>query len=389
MNFSLYVLGTPNGYDQYPLDSSSAKFQTVLTSCESDSQLSVFRDNQLVQYVYVRRIPGRDNLYLGFALVVTGVYCRDCKLLNDLFDSAFYDVLLKGELICYDNGNYRYLVERFAENQNEIKRIDDFFKTRMDRVYGGLFVTVPVSFQKMVGQCTVSINDDTEEINSAIARSEVVHIIGGNKSVLEFGHNKQSLSDLNEEYSKIQEKYKRMMIRNKNPKPWVIGVLIAMVSVSIIVITSNIMYQRKAEVAREDERLLKLKEDYLRAIDDFDFQCDNIVLDKDLNVGAQHWVITAFKELQIIEQCETDPLFSRLGNNPVFEDKRQLYRKKLVEAKNKIYADPDINRNDFDHGVSNPFYNAMRERLRCLDDFLEKSNGKSVLNVQIKVPNNQ
>ena len=39
MNFSLYVIGTPNGYDQYPLDSNSSKFQEILTSCNSESQL--------------------------------------------------------------------------------------------------------------------------------------------------------------------------------------------------------------------------------------------------------------------------------------------------------------------------------------------------------------
>lgn len=377
MNFSLYVIGNPNGYNQYPLDSSSAKFQAVLTSCESDSQLSVFRDSQLVQYVYVRRIPGREILYLGFTLVVTGVYCRDCKLLNDLFDSAFYDVLLKGELLHYENGFYRYVVERFADNHNEINRIYNFFKTRINQAFGNLFVTIPSSFQVGKGQCTLSINNDLADINFAIERNEVVHIVGEEKSIIDSECMQQSIPDLRVEYEKLQEKYIKLTHQKKNPKIWILWLLIAVIIMSMASITSIILINKKVNVAHDEEKVRDLNNKYQEAITDFDSNARNIVHDEHENVGGSFWIIHAFQSLQTISQCESDPFFPLLNTEPVYKEKRLLFRRNLKEAKEIITNE---NKEDLEQGVSNLYIDRIRERLSVLDDYLEKSEEGNVNN---------
>lgn len=195
MNFSLYVLGTPNGYDQYPLDTNSNKFQRVLASCKVESQLSIFRTNQFIQYVYVRKIPSSNDLYFGFCLVLTGVYCLNCHTLNDLFDAAFYDVLMKGRLLRFQKDKYNYTVSKFANNSNEIKRINQFFKTNLESELEKLFVIIPPTFQTGNAPCTLSLKEKAADINAAISQHDVVHLVNDEKIILEIENTQTMLSD--------------------------------------------------------------------------------------------------------------------------------------------------------------------------------------------------
>lgn len=228
MNFSLYVLGTPNDYDQYPLDTNSSKFQRVLTSCKTESQLSVFRTNQLIQYVYVRKVPSSNSLYLGFCLALTGVYCLNCHTLNDLFDAAFYDVLMKGELLRFQKDKYSYTVSKFAENADEIKRINQFFKTKLENELERLFVNIPASFRMGNGSFTISLKEKASDINNAISQHDIVHITNDEKSVSELERTQKMLSDLYSKHQQLELEYRKVLNQKRNFK------LVAVLSLIVI-----------------------------------------------------------------------------------------------------------------------------------------------------------
>lgn len=228
MNFSLYVLGTPNGYDQYPLDINSNKFQKVLTSCKTESQLSVFRTDQLVQYVYVRKVPNSNGLCLGFCLVVTGVYCLNCHTLNDLFDATFYDVLMKGEILRFQKDEYGYTVSKFADKADEIKRINQFFKTKLENEMGKLFVSIPTSFRRGNDSFTLSLKETTSDINKAIAQYGIVNITNDEKSVSELERTQKMLSDMYSKHQKLEAEYKKVLNQKRNFK------LVAVLSLIVI-----------------------------------------------------------------------------------------------------------------------------------------------------------
>lgn len=218
MNFSLYLFGNPNGYDQCPLDANSAKFNNELALCRTESRLSIYRDNQLIQYVYVRKVSGNSGLYLGFTLVFTGVYCLNCHSLNNLFDDAFYDVLLNGELLRFQKDKYYYSVSKFVDDQNEIKRINLFFKTRLDNELSGLFVPIPHTFQMGNGDYTLSLKDSVSDIDAAISQYDIVHLNNDEKSVSELERTQQMLSALYAEHGELQQKYRKVLSQKRNFK---------------------------------------------------------------------------------------------------------------------------------------------------------------------------
>ena len=73
MNFDFYLLGTPNGYDQYPLDDKVSLFQSFHETANADTQLTIYRKAALVYYVYSKRLKtlGGDHFldYLLFSMV--------------------------------------------------------------------------------------------------------------------------------------------------------------------------------------------------------------------------------------------------------------------------------------------------------------------------------
>ncbi len=167
MNFSLYVIGNPDGFDQYPLDTNSTKFQGELISCTSEYQMSVLRpEDQLLQYVYVRKIPGDGTLYLGFVLVFTGVYCADCHRLKCLFDAVFYDVLYNGKMLCSQTSGYVYLISKLIDVPSEYERIRLLFKTKLENVQHGMFFPITASSQIGNGEDAVLLKGSFLEINT-------------------------------------------------------------------------------------------------------------------------------------------------------------------------------------------------------------------------------
>ena len=231
MNFSLYILGNPNGFDQYPMDSNSNKFQRVLTSCKTESQLSVFRTNQLIQYVYVRKVPSSNGLYFGFGLVLTGVYCLNCHTLNDLFDAAFYDVLMKGELLRFQKDKYNYTVSKFVDNTDEIKRINQLFKTKLENELGKLFVVIPLTFRIGKEPKTLSLKETASDINVAISQHDVIHLLNNEKSVSELERTQRMLSEMYSKHQKLEADYKKVLNQKRNFK------LVAVLSLIIIACT--------------------------------------------------------------------------------------------------------------------------------------------------------
>ena len=259
MNFSFYLLGNPDGYNQCPPDYID-KFRNVLTSCKTESQIAVFHNEHLVQYVYVRKVPGNEKIFLGFALVFTGVYCNNCHALNELFDRAFYDVLLKGELLRFQKDKYKYLVSQFAEKQVEVNRIYAFFKTEMDGKLSKLFVHTPQSFFMGVGETTLSIKDAVCDINDAVVEYNTVYLTNTEKTVSELERTQQMLSAIYEEHAKLKDNYNKVLNQKRNFKLVIILSLIIIGCITGFWLLKNMLNDKNNEIIKKEGSLQALND---------------------------------------------------------------------------------------------------------------------------------
>lgn len=218
MNFSFYILGTPNGYNQYPLDNTGQEFMSFIQQNNAESQLTIKRSGQLVYYVYSRRLQDKTNKFLGFCLVFNGVYCENQKKLSDLFDSAFYDVQMKGELVKFEKGNAVYSINKFSEKALEIERIKTFFKTHIDSGFAGDFAAVSPKFKVGNGSIRISIKENNADIIAAMAEFDIVHVTNNEKSLSELERTQKLLTDLYAEKEILSKKYNKLLSQKKQYK---------------------------------------------------------------------------------------------------------------------------------------------------------------------------
>ncbi|MDH6303910.1 tetratricopeptide (TPR) repeat protein [Parabacteroides sp. PF5-5] len=218
MNFSFYIYGTPNGYNQYPADSNSVEWKEFALNNTAESQLSICRKGQLIFYAYMRRLQEKTNYYLGFCLVFNGVYCQNPQKLFSLFDKAFDDVLMKGELLRFDKGKCLYTINKFSEKQAEIEYIKLFFKSNIDTEFNRDFIAISPSFKIGNGIKTISVKETGSDILAAMAEYDIVHISNNEKTLSELERTHKLLTELYAEKQELQKKYRKLVAQKKQYK---------------------------------------------------------------------------------------------------------------------------------------------------------------------------
>lgn len=229
MNFSIYIYGSPSGYNQYPADSNSDLFQDLAQNKTTESQLTVCRKGQLVYYSYMRSLQEKSNNYLGFCLIFNGVYCQNSQKLFELFDSAFDDVLLKGEMLKFEKDKIVYTVSKFAEKSLEIERIKTFFKEELENNFYRDFVALPTSFKVGNGKKSISVKEANSDILSVIAEFDCVHITNNEKSLSELERTHKMLNDLYADKQNLDAKYRKLLAQKKQYK---VVILLCLVVIS-------------------------------------------------------------------------------------------------------------------------------------------------------------
>lgn len=123
MNFDFYLFGTPDGYDQYPLDDKEILFQSFYDK-NCPIQLSLYRNAELVYFTYIRNINAKSGSHFGMSLVFNGAYPANLTEVVAVFESLFVNVVNKGRFLRKDrHGHVVFTGTRLAEAQDEIEEL--------------------------------------------------------------------------------------------------------------------------------------------------------------------------------------------------------------------------------------------------------------------------
>lgn len=250
MNFSFYIFGTPSGYNQYPADQNTAYFNDIALSNNTESQLTVKRDGQLVYYVYSRRLQENSRNFLGFCLVFNGVYHRAHKKLFELFESAYFDIQLKGELLKFHKGKSNFVVNKFVEKAHEVERIRAFLKNQLEND----FTDISAAFKFGTGAKTIAIREREQDILSAIAAYEVVHLTNDEKALSELERAQQTLTKLWAENYSLQDQYNKSVAKRKQ-----YGVVLVLSFVLIGCLIGLFLFNRNLQ--SKDSQIIYLEEE--------------------------------------------------------------------------------------------------------------------------------
>lgn len=124
MNFSFYILGTPEGqYSQYP-DDYTASTLAGLQEGMTGARLVIYREMDLVHYVYTERLGGNNGI-IGFCMIFNKARIQKPRQLIRLFRFIIEKRLIEsGEVIRYsEGGELKFRVKAMSECVREYDRL--------------------------------------------------------------------------------------------------------------------------------------------------------------------------------------------------------------------------------------------------------------------------
>ncbi|MDH6303906.1 hypothetical protein M2459_000238 [Parabacteroides sp. PF5-5] len=135
MNFVFKIFGTPYIFDLYQGSEHDINyFQSFYNGSKENTKFTIHRmASGKVSYSYLRynfkTSGGRDNSFFGMSIIFDKEYCNDVESLYHLFESAYVTILQNKILLEEVNDNLniqaKYLIQKFADAESEVKRIEN------------------------------------------------------------------------------------------------------------------------------------------------------------------------------------------------------------------------------------------------------------------------
>ncbi len=240
MNCSVYIFGElSEGYSQYPEDSSSNLFKSIYSLCNAPSQLIIHRDENMMYYIYIRKINSKR--YIGFAVAINGYYFVQINPLFQLFEKKIEQLAEHGVIIYYSkNGDLTTSLSNLIKEEEEVLNFANILQARISAIesikrlpqidYG-----VSIKSQKIFNE-----NDNNSEIvKASYTYGYTVILKQENYDTLRSTSYRNTLKQLNaqnELLNKEVEKLKetnRQILRKKRQFKKVIFLFFAVIACSI------------------------------------------------------------------------------------------------------------------------------------------------------------
>lgn len=180
MNFTFYIFGTPNNYNQYPSDAYKELFGELVENPQSEVQLIIRRVDKLIYYIYLRHgllsKVGHEGAFLGMSIVLNGVFLMDVKGIKRLFDNLYFSMASKGEIIKEDKkGQMGFSVNRFIDKHSVIEECMASLRKGIENQINSDYIEAGTSFNHSeLNVKTLSINDSTSDIFDAVNKFRYV-----------------------------------------------------------------------------------------------------------------------------------------------------------------------------------------------------------------------
>ena len=214
MNFSFYILGTPEGrYSQYP-DDYTASTLAGLQEGMAGARLVIYREMDLVHYAYTERLS--NDSIIGFCLIFNKARIQKPRQLIRLFRFIIEKRLIEsGEVIKYtDDGELKFKVRSMSECVKEYDRLKGFLNSEFESnssKYDIESLTTTYNGIRSTGELDINASDG--QIMSMANQHNKVIVNDDNG--IEHGYIPQIIASLREQNQKASGEIERLQAENK------------------------------------------------------------------------------------------------------------------------------------------------------------------------------
>lgn len=271
MNFSFYLLGTPEGrYSQYP-DDYTASTLVGLQERMAGARLVIYREMDLVHYAYTERL--NNNSIIGFCLIFNKVRIQKPRQLIRLFRFIIEKRLVEsGEVIKYtDDGDLKFRVKSMAECVKEYDRLKGFLNSEFENnasKYDIKPLTTTYSGIRSTGELDRNVSDSqivsmTNQYNKVIVNDD---------NGIEHGYIPQVIASLRKQNQTANEEITRLQEENadleRKKKQYSFVILLALIilgcGIGLFFLNDNLnstkdkLEQAKQTISNKDNEISKL-----------------------------------------------------------------------------------------------------------------------------------
>ena len=220
MNIGFYLLGTPDGYNQYPLDEKEELFRSFHDNVKSDTQLTVYRNADIVYYVYTRNMPslGKDQ-YFGMVIALNGLYLSHIGNVFSVFEQLCSNIALRGKILNIDKtGRIRFVHSRFVDTPEEIETTIRECRELVETNLSDCVKRLPEDYVVQTNTVTIAYDDSfkTGSLHKQLEEYTQIHFTkneDGNS-----GYVDMVVTRLYEENRALKKEYNRLKSQKKQYK---------------------------------------------------------------------------------------------------------------------------------------------------------------------------
>ncbi len=275
MNFDFYLLGTPDGYDQYPLDDKVDLFRSFHDDVKSDTQMTVWRNAELVYYVYTRNLrTAGKNQYFGMVIAINGLYLSHIGNVFSVFEQLCSNIALRGRILKIDKtGKIQFVHSRFVDTPDEIEITIRDCRELVETNLRNDLRHLPVEYVVQRRAITVSFDEEFAEskLNGLLKEYTCIHFTRAENEGA--GYIDMVVTRLYEENRNLQKQYK-LLNRQKKQMKWVVLLL-------LLILAGGIVFYL---FARDTNHLIQTKSDQISELNDTIDDKDNQISSLNNNI---------------------------------------------------------------------------------------------------------
>ena len=261
MNFSFYILGTPEGrYSQYP-DDYTASTLAGLQEGMAGARLVIYREMDLVHYAYTERLG--NNSIIGFCLIFNKARIQKPRQLFRLFRFIIEKRMIEsGEIIKYTgDGDLKYRVKSMNECVKEYDRLKGFLNSEFENNASKYEITPLTSTYNGV-RSTGELDCNASDSQIVAMTTQHNKVIVNDENGVEHGYIPQVILSLQEQIQKANEEIAKFQEENasliRKKKQYSFVILLAMIilgcSVGLFFLNDN-LNSTKSELEQANQAI--------------------------------------------------------------------------------------------------------------------------------------
>lgn len=243
INSSTYFFWkSEKGYYQFPMDFNEDLFKSYSDTFNSDSQIVVHRNTNLMYYTYMRKVTESDSHYIGISIVINGLETNSINSLFRLFEKIFEKIVVEEKILFYNNeGIIEFKDLVINSNIDYLDSLTLLIKEYVNQGRNSFNEILPINYSIGIDDYSIiSIDEGDVAVKECIRNNNKVFIIKNSKLVSsELCGLKVRLVHLNEQieflknYNNEQNNYNKS---NNNYITWMT------ISISLIIVITVFVF---------------------------------------------------------------------------------------------------------------------------------------------------